>query len=383
MGKEQNKKYMLGVYICKKCGLVQLKNPAKIKQQLKEDGGACLICPKCKGSVKRAEISYADYSKFSEIERKELVEKYLTKEKSEKRTKKILITGANGQLGHSLNKILAQRKEMGEEFEIYNTSRSAGNNDYPITVLDITSEEAVNHMVEQIKPDLIINCAAHTGVDLCETEEEKAYAMNALGVKYLALAALLNDSVFIHVSTDYVFSGEKEEAYLEEDETNPQSVYGKTKLAGEEFVKSIGGKYFIVRTAWNYGQGKNFVRTMLRLAKTNQSITVVNDQKGTPTSTDELAKAILFLSDRTEYGTYHATCEGETTWYLFAKKIFEYAGKKVEVIPVTSEEYKTVAKRPKNSVLENRKLNALSDFRMRDWESALKEYLESELKKGQ
>jgi dTDP-4-dehydrorhamnose reductase len=215
-------------------------------------------------------------------------------------------------------------------------------------------------------------------VDLCETQEEAAYAMNSLGPKYLAEAAKKADAVFVQVSTDYVFSGKKEGAYLEDDETDPQSVYGKTKLAGEEFTKAAGGRYFIVRTAWLYGEGKNFVRTMLNLAKDHNRLTVVNDQTGTPTSTDELARAILFLADRKEYGIYHATCEGSVTWYGFAKKIFEYAGKEIEVVPVTSEEYKTAAERPKNSVLENRKLNALSGFRMKDWQSALKEYLKEQ-----
>lgn len=379
---------MLGVYICRKCGLIQLKNPAKLKHQMKKDGKV-LECPKCGGCVTEADISYADYSMLSEKERGRLAEKYVEKDQEAKEVKKILITGAGGQLGYALNKILRQKQERGEKYKVYNTGRSArtlsiqsagrDEGQYPISVLDITLEEDVKKMVEKLRPDLIINCAAHTGVDLCETDQDNAYAMNALGPKYLAEAARGVDAVFMQVSTDYVFPGNKDSAYLEDDETGPQSVYGRTKLAGEEFVRNVGGKYFIVRTAWLYGHGKNFVRTMLRLAEDHNRLTVVNDQKGTPTSADELARAILFLADRTEYGIYHATCEGEVTWYGFAKKIFEYAGRQVEVLPVTSEEYKTVAKRPGNSVLENRKLNALSDFRMKGWEAALKEYLETEL----
>lgn len=375
---------MLGVYICRKCGLIQLKNPAKLKHQMKKDGQV-LECPKCGGCVTEADISYADYSGLSEEERERLAEKYTEKEQTVDKVKKILITGAGGQLGYALNKILRQKREQGEKYEVYNTSRTArtvsvqgaDGGQYSISALDITSEEDVKKTVEKIRPDLLINCAAHTGVDLCETEQEAAYAMNALGPKYLAEAARAVDAVFVQVSTDYVFPGNKDGAYLEDDETGPQSVYGRTKLAGEEFVKNTGGKYFIVRTAWLYGHGKNFVRTMLRLAEDHDRLTVVSDQKGTPTSADELARAILFLADKTEYGIYHATCEGEVTWYGFAKKIFEYAGRKVEVQPVTSEEYKTAAKRPENSVLENRKLNALSDFRMKDWEAALKDYLET------
>lgn len=376
---------MLSVYICRKCGLVQLKNPAKLKQQLKEQGDDSLTCPKCQGTIVQADISYAKYSELSEDEREEVIKRHLEKNCA----KKILITGANGQLGHSLNKILAQQQEAGKQYEVYNTSRSARevlagdkSGAYPVEALDITSEEAVKAKLQAIRPDLVINCAAHTGVDLCETEEEAAYAMNALGPKYLAEAAKAVDAVFVQVSTDYVFPGDKEGAYLEEDATGPQSAYGRTKLAGEKLVEAVGGKYFIVRTAWLYGEGKNFVRTMLKLSEDHDRLTVVNDQKGTPTSTDELARAILFLVERTEYGIYHATCEGEVTWYGFAKKIFEYAGKTIEVLPVTSEEYRTKAKRPKNSVLENRKLNALSDFRMKHWEEALREYLKTEKKEA-
>lgn len=366
---------MLGVFICKQCGLVQLKNPAKLKQQLKEMDCCYLECPKCGGMVTEADVSYARYTQLSQEERDALVERH----RQENPSVRVLITGANGQLGHSLNKIIAKLNREGRNYQVFNTSRTAKMEDYPVTVLDITAEEDVNAAVREIHPNLIINCAAHTGVDLCETQQEEAYAMNTLGVKHLAEAAKRADAVFIQVSTDYVFDGDKEGAYLEEDETNPQSVYGRTKLDGEEVTKAVGGKYFIVRTAWLYGKGKNFVRTMLNLAKTKDRLTVVNDQRGTPTSTDELAKAIMFLSDRKEYGVYHATCEGSTTWYEFAKKIFEYTNTKIDVLPVSSDEYKTAAKRPKNSVLENQKLNALSDFRMKDWEEALKEYLVEEL----
>lgn len=362
---------MLSVYICESCGLVQLKNPAKIKQQWKETGCEQIFCPKCSGNVVEAEISYMEYSGLSEEEREELAKKY---KKGNNMEKKVFVTGANGQLGHAVNKIFGQQK--GEiTYKIYNTDRFEHSGEYSISMLDITSEQNVKEMVEKICPDIIINCAAHTAVDLCEEQEEAAYAMNALGPKYLARAAKSVNAVFIHISTDYVFSGEKEGAYLEDDKTGPKSVYGKTKLAGEEFVKQEAEKYFIVRTAWLYGDGKNFVKTMLNLSKDHKQIRVVQDQKGTPTSADELAKAILFLSEQTAYGIYHATCEGETNWYLFAKKIFEYSNIEIELIPVNSEEYPSKAERPKNSVLENRKLNELSDFRMKDWESALKQYL--------
>jgi len=360
---------MLSVYVCRECGLVQLKNPAKLKQYMNAEKSEKLSCPKCGGLVEKADISYAEYAQLSEDERKGVLVRSVGT--------KILVTGANGQLGISVNKMITQQNADGAAFQVINTSRSAGSiSGTPVQMLDITSEHDVKALIQQIRPQIIINCAAYTAVDQCESEEELAYAMNALGPKYLAEAAKEVDAVFIHISTDYVFSGEKQGAYLEEDTTAPQSAYGRTKLAGEELVKQIGGKYFIVRTAWLYGEGKNFVRTMLRLAEERKQLSVVCDQRGTPTSSDELARVLLFLSGRTEYGIYHATCEGETTWYDFAKKIFELAGKVVEVEPVTSEEYKSAAVRPKNSVLENGKLHELG-FQMQEWEDALREYYEN------
>lgn len=279
--------------------------------------------------------------------------------------KTYLITGCNGQLGRALNELLEGNKEI----RIKNTD---------VDTLDICSLEAVRRMVADVKPDVIINCAAHTAVDRCESDRDNAYNINANGPKNLAIAAREHGASVVQVSTDYVFDGDSRKPYYEEDATNPQSVYGTTKLAGEQEVAKATEKYYIVRTAWLYGEGKNFVRTMLNLAKTNNRITVVNDQFGSPTTALELAKAILYILENGEYGIYHATCEGVTNWYEFACRIFKEAGVEVSVVPVSSEEYKAEAKRPKYSVLENAHLKKIN-YTMKNWEDALVEYLEKEV----
>lgn len=278
--------------------------------------------------------------------------------------KTYLITGCNGQLGRALNELLADNREI----RIKNTD---------VDTLDICNLEAVRAMTAAVKPDVIINCAAHTAVDRCETDRDNAYNINANGPKNLAIAAEENGASIVQVSTDYVFDGDSQKPYYEEDAVNPQSVYGATKLAGEQEVAKAANRYYIVRTAWLYGEGKNFVRTMLNLAKTNNRITVVNDQFGSPTTALELAKAILYILENGEYGIYHATCEGMTSWYEFACRIFKEAGVEAEVVPVSSEEYKTEAKRPKYSVLENAHLKKIN-YTMKNWEDALVEYLEKE-----
>jgi len=285
--------------------------------------------------------------------------------------KSILITGANGQLGRALNAVL--REQLEEEIMILNTCKTETTSYCPI-LLDITNPVGVMNMVQDLKPDIIINCAAHTAVDLCESDKERAYEINALGPKYLASAAHAIDAKLIHVSTDYVFDGEKKTPYTEEDETAPQTVYGQTKLEGERLVQSHCEKYFIIRTAWLYGEGKNFVKTMLRLAENNTEVRVVRDQFGTPTSALELARAIVFLMNTEYYGIYHGTCEGIATWHEFATEIFRLAGKEITVRSITSEEYPTPAKRPKYSVLENKKLKELNYY-MKPWKEALQEYM--------
>jgi dTDP-4-dehydrorhamnose reductase len=195
-------------------------------------------------------------------------------------------------------------------------------------ILDITNAVAVMNLVQDLKPEIIINCAAHTAVDLCESDQERAYKINAIGPKNMAIAADAVDAKLVQVSTDYVFNGETKAPYTEDDETNPNSVYGTAKLAGEEFVKNHCIKYFIVRTAWLYGEGKNFVKTMLTLADKNTELRVVSDQFGSPTSALELARAIAYVIETDNYGIYHGTCEGEATWHEFEEEIFRLAGRR-------------------------------------------------------
>jgi dTDP-4-dehydrorhamnose reductase len=287
--------------------------------------------------------------------------------------KGILITGASGQLGRALNDVL--KEQLDSDTIILNACRGEPTAYCPL-LLDITNPLTVTNIVQDLKPDIIINCAAHTAVDLCESEKEKAYEMNALGPKNLAVAAHAIDAKFIHVSTDYVFDGEKKTPYTEEDETNPQTVYGQTKLEGERLVQNYCEKHFIIRTAWLYGEGKNFVNTMLRLAEDHTEVGVVRDQFGTPTSALELARAIVFLMNTENYGLYHGTCEGIATWYEFATEIFRLTNKSIKVKSLTTEEYPTPAKRPKYSVLENKKLKEM-DYYMKPWKEALQEYMKA------
>ena len=276
--------------------------------------------------------------------------------------KKVLITGCNGQLGRALNKLLS-----GQNIEIINTD---------VDTLDICDAAQVSELVKREQPDTIINCAAHTAVDKCETDQENAARINALGPRNLAAAAKETGAQIVQVSTDSVLDGNAKKPYVETDTPCPQSVYGSTKLDGEKAVMELTDKYYIVRTAWLYGEGNNFVKTMLRLAKERDTITVVNDQFGSPTSAMELGRMILHIVDSGDYGIYHATCEGITNWHDFAKTIFALAKSDVNLIPVTTAEYPaSVAKRPAYSVLENAKLNSKGSYRMKQWEDALEEYM--------
>lgn len=279
--------------------------------------------------------------------------------------KKVLITGCNGQLGRALFSLLKDT-----DIEMINTDADT---------LDICNSVQVDKFVDTHKPDTIINCAAHTAVNKCEVDADNAKRINADGAKNLAIAAERTGAQIVQVSTDYVFDGYAKTPYTEEDKTNPQSVYGKTKLAGEQAVIDNCHKYFIVRTAWLYGDGNNFVKTMLRLADERDTLTVVNDQYGTPTSALELARMILYIIPFEKYGIYHGTCEGQTSWYEFACEIMRQAGKKTKVMPVATSEYKTEeksAKRPMYSVLENKKLNSMGNYRMKEWKEAFTEYME-------
>ena len=285
--------------------------------------------------------------------------------------KKILVTGCNGQLGRAIRKEYAA-----SDVEFINTDVVEGEG---VVSLDITDVDAVLKLVRAEKPDVIINCAAHTNVDKCEEQWDLAYKINAIGPRNLSIAATEADAKMIHVSTDYVFEGNGTRPYTEFDAPNPVSAYGKTKLEGENFVKEFAKKHFILRTAWLYGDGKNFVKTMLALAENHDELNVVCDQVGTPTSAVELAKMIHYLEGTENYGTFHATCEGDTNWADFAEAIFKRAGKNVKVNHVTSKQYKEMnpasATRPAYSILEDYMIKLTSDFVMADWQDALDVYM--------
>ncbi len=285
---------------------------------------------------------------------------------------KIIVTGCNGQLGRAINKELG----VTGKYELVNTDVFEGQG---ITPLDITNVDAVLELARKVKPAAIINCAAYTAVDKQESDVDLSYKINAIGPRNLAIAATDTGAKLVHVSTDYVFEGNGTRPYVEFDKTNPVSVYGKTKLAGEEFVKQFAMNSFIIRTAWLYGDGKNFVKTMLGLSEKYDEVSVVKDQLGTPTSTTELAKAIHYLLPTDNYGTFHGTCEGSTNWADFTEEIFKIAGKNTRVNHVTTQEYTAKnpqsAPRPAYSILENYMFKLTSDFMFADWHDAIEAYL--------
>lgn len=273
---------------------------------------------------------------------------------------KILITGAYGMLGSDLREILKNHELIATGFK----------------ELDIANEEKVIEFICKNSPEIVINAAAYTAVDDCETNYDDAYAVNAIGPRNLAIACNKIDIPLIHISTDYVFDGSKNTPLLEDDELGPQSAYGKTKLEGEKFIQENTEKYFILRTAWLYGvHGGNFVQTMLNLAKEHDKITVVNDQIGSPTFSYDLAKGISNLLNSEKYGIYHLTNEGECSWYEFAKDIFELSKIDLKLIPVSTEEFPRPAPRPHYSVLSNEKWIKAGFPPMRNYKEALNEYL--------
>jgi dTDP-4-dehydrorhamnose reductase len=287
---------------------------------------------------------------------------------------KILITGAKGQLGNELQDIINSGKaEIGQVSELIIKSEVIP---LDIDELDITNLEMVKDKLNKLKPDVIINCAAATNVDGCENNQDFAFKVNSIGPRNLAIVSEKIGAKLVQVSTDYVFSGVGNKPLTEYDLTTPYSVYGKTKLLGENYLREFSSKYFIVRTAWLYGHiGNNFVYTMRRLAKEKDMITVVNDQKGNPTYANDLAYHILKLLQTEEYGIYHCTGKGECTWYDFAKMIIELSGENCKVTACTSEEYKTLAKRPKYSSLDNVMLRYTVGDEMRDWKDAIKSFI--------
>lgn len=270
----------------------------------------------------------------------------------------ILVVGANGMLGHDLMTVL---------------DGDVRGLDLP--ELDITSLESVQRAVLTLKPRVIVNAAAYTDVDGCESNRELAMQVNGEGVAHLALAARLVDATLVQVSTDYVFAGDKGSPYLEDDTTGPLSVYGESKLAGEMNV-AVAPRHLLVRTQWLYGvHGKNFVETMLRLAGERSELTVVDDQIGSPTWTMDLARAIKVLLDSGCTGTYHAASSGFCSWNEFARAIFAEAGLPVTVLPMTTEQLARPARRPLYSTLDCGKLTRDTGFQPQSWQEALKQYL--------
>lgn len=274
---------------------------------------------------------------------------------------KILVTACNGQLGTDVTDYFSKTCEVAA---------------YKDVELDITDEEKVMAAVKKEKPDVIINTAAITNVDGCETNVDLARRVNRDGAAVLARAAASCGARLVHISTDYVFDGSSAEPYKETDKPCPQSVYGKTKLEGEIEVQKYE-KSYILRTAWLYGpHGNNFVKTMLRIGKEKGEVSVVTDQVGNPTSTFELVRIIDAVLKKGEYGIYHATCSGVCSWNEFAREIFRLAGMDVVVHDVTSEEFKRPAKRPAYSNLSKEKLIRVCGYRPTDWHDALKEYFD-------
>ena len=286
---------------------------------------------------------------------------------------RILLIGANGQLGFELWRHLQLQQEVvpttrsGEEVLGVNTLG-----------LDLTSADDIELKLKNIKPDIICNAAAFTAVDAAESEQDQARLINAEAVDRLAYYARWHEALMIHYSTDYVFSGQGEDAWTEKDETGPLSVYGKTKLEGEQAIVNSGCEYLILRTAWVFAErGRNFLHTMLRLAQEKDEISVVNDQAGTPTWANTLALATAAALYLPQTGIYHVTNAGSTTWFGFAKHIFEQAEKiglierQPKLNPIGSDEYPTPAHRPRNSVLNCEKFEKIFNVKLPHWTTAL------------
>ncbi len=272
---------------------------------------------------------------------------------------KILVTGANGMLGQDLCPILEDADFIDEVIET------------DIKNLDITNEIQVKRVLKDKKPDIVVHCGAYTNVDKAESDVENARKINVNGTENLAKACKSIGATLVLISTDYVFDGKKNKKYLPTDKPCPLNIYGQTKFEAEQVVQKNCDKFYIVRTSWLYGHhGKNFVETILKLAKENKDIKVVDDQIGSPTWTVALSEALVeLLEEMPEYGIYHICGSGETSWYEFAKEIFKLSNINVNLTPCTSEEYKVPAKRPKYSVLENEQI-------CDNWKKSLKYYLQ-------
>ena len=275
---------------------------------------------------------------------------------------KVWIVGSEGQIGEAINEVLDPL-----EIEVLNTDKNA---------LDITETDEVLHFGEINRPDVIINCAAVTDTDLCEKEPELAYRVNALGARNLSIVARKTGAKMVQISTDDVFDGIRHTPYTEFDDTNPKTVYGRSKRAGENYVKEFTHKHFILRSNWVYGNGNNFVNRVLHAADTKDELLIASDQFGSPTSAKDLAKMIMYLISTNEYGTYHVTCRGVCSRYEFAQEILKLAGKDIELRAVPTEQSDLSAVRPPYAVLDNFILRIIEVYDMPDWKESLKEYMD-------
>lgn len=269
---------------------------------------------------------------------------------------KCLVTGAAGQLGYDIVKKL---EELGASYLAPN-----------IDEMDITNGEVVDEVINAYKPDVIFHCAAYTAVDKAEDEKDICYKVNVTGTENIVDAARRNNSKVVYISTDYVFDGTKDGVYQIDDQTNPVNYYGYTKFLGEEKVRTLED-YLVVRISWVFGiNGKNFIKTMLKLSETKNELSVVSDQVGSPTYTEDLAKLLIEMVQKNKKGTFHATNEDYCSWYEFAKYIFEINGKDVNVNPVLTKDYVTAAKRPLNSKMSKQKLEEEGLERLPSWKDA-------------
>ena len=280
---------------------------------------------------------------------------------------KILVTGAAGQLGSCLKN---KSKEENTLDFVFLDSKA----------LDITNSSQTEAVFSNHNFDYCINCAAYTAVDNAEVDHENAHKINVIGPKNLAEASNKFGVILIHISTDFVFNGSANTPYKETDLTVPLGVYGQTKLEGEYEIQSILDNYYIIRTSWLYSEFKNnFVKTMLKLGQEKDEINVVNDQKGTPTNANDLADVIIniIIRNKEAYGLYHFSNLGETTWYGFAKAIFEISKTVIKLNPVTSEAYVTKAPRPKYSVLDKNKISSVFNLNIPNWEDSLNNHIKA------
>lgn len=275
---------------------------------------------------------------------------------------KVLVTGVTGQLGYDCIRELESRGIP---------CRGVASRDF-----SLTDREAARQYIEEYRPDVVMHCAAYTAVDQAEDDVEICEAVNAEGTRILAEICREIDAKMIYISTDYVFPGDGEQFYEPEDAKAPQNVYGRSKLHGEQTVQELLDKYFIVRISWVFGcNGRNFIRTMLKLSETHDALTVVADQIGSPTYTRDLAVLLADMAESDKYGVYHATNEGVCSWAEFAAEIFRQAGRNVTVTPVPSTAYPTKAVRPKNSRMSKHCLDTAGFSRLPDWQDAVRRYL--------